>query len=140
MSLTPGMTHQWNRNSSYAPSIAGGQGAYAPSIAPSERSNIGMASRYRPVSIVGDSARPANNRASTFTSSTFQPWTQNNEQGGLSLGNANTISRPASGSGLGQEPFTPDDEDDDQGWADMKKKRDKKKGLWKMKKHEKGSA
>jgi hypothetical protein len=140
MSLTPGMTNQWNRNSSYATSIAGGQGDYAPSIAPSERSNVGMASRYRPVSIVGESVKPAYNRASTFTSSTFQPWTQNNEQGRLSPSNTNTTIRPTSGSGLGQKPSTPDDEDDDQGWADMKKKRDKKKGLWKMKKHDKSDA
>jgi hypothetical protein len=134
MSLTPAMTAQWNRNSSYAPSLGGGQ-AYAPSIAPSERSNIGMASRYRPVSIAPDLARPANDRASTFTSGTFSPWLKN-DQGRLSPSNTNTTVRPNS-SGLGQKPATTDDEDDDQGWADMKKKRDKKKGLWRTKKGEK---
>jgi hypothetical protein len=137
MSLTPGMTSQWNRNSSYSPSMAGGQGGYAPSIAPSERNTVGMASRYRPVSIVAESIQAPDNRASTFTSSTFQPWTQDIEQGRLSPSNTNTTIRPPSNSGLGRQVRTADDEDDDQGWADMKKKRDKKKGMWKMKKSEK---
>ncbi|SLM36937.1 hypothetical protein LPUS_06655 [Lasallia pustulata] len=59
--LDPPMSAQWpqqrgvSRNSSYGPStMAGASGAaayaYPPSIAPSERSNVGMPSRYRPVS------------------------------------------------------------------------------------------
>ncbi len=137
MSLTPGMTNQWTRNSSYAPSMAGGQVGYAPSIAPSERNTIGMASRYRPVSTVAESIQAPNNRSSTFTSSTFQPFPQHGEQGRLSPSNTNTTIRPPSNSGMGREAHTPDDEDDDQGWADMKKKRDKKTGMWRMKKSEK---
>jgi hypothetical protein len=139
MSLTPGLGNQWNRNSSYAPSMAGGQGGgYAPSIAPSERNTIGMASRYRPVSTIGESVKAPNDRSSTFTSSTFQPWAQNSEPGRLSPSNTNTTIRPASTSGLGGKALSPEEEDDDQGWAEMKKKRDKKKGMWKMKKSEKG--
>ena len=122
MSLTPEMTGQWNRNSSYAPSLA-----------PSERNTIGMASRYRPVSIVPDSNKSVNDRASTFTFGTPHQWSQNNEQGRLSPSNTNTTVRPTSISALGKSSATPDDEDDDQGWADMKKKRDKKKSMWKMK-------
>jgi hypothetical protein len=138
MSLTPGTTSQWNRNSSYAPSMAGGQGGYAPSIAPSERNTIGMASRYRPVSIA-ESNKPTNDRASTFTSGAYQRWTQNNEQGRLSPSNTNTTVRPTSTSALGQKPVRADDEDDDQGWADMKKKRDRKKGMWRLKRSEKSA-
>jgi hypothetical protein len=137
MSLIPEVTSQWNRNSSYTPSVAGGQGGYSPSIAPSERNNIGMASRYRPVSIVAEPIKPGSPRSSAVTSGTFQPWTQDNEQGRLSPSNTNTTIRPSSGSGLGETAVTADDEDDDQGWADMKKKRDKKRGMWKMKRSEK---
>jgi hypothetical protein len=140
MSLTPGMTSQWNRNSSYSPSMAGGQGGYAPSIAPSERNTVGMASRYRPVSVVAESINSPSDRASTFTSGTFQQWTQNNEKGRLSPSHTNTTIRPPSNAGLAKQSRTPDDEDDDQGWADMKKKRDRKKGLWKMKKSEKSGS
>lgn len=134
MSLTPGMTNQWNRNSSYSPSMAGDQGGYAPSIAPSERNTIGMASRYRPVSIVAESIKQPDHRASTFTASTLHPWSQNGEPGRLSPSDTNTTIRPVSNSALGRKARTPDDEDDDQGWAEMKKRRDKKKGMWKMKK------
>jgi hypothetical protein len=139
MSLTPGLGNQWNRNSCYSPSMAGGQGGgYAPSIAPSERNTIGMASRYRPVSTIGESVKGPNDRSSTFTSSTFQPWAQNSEAGRLSPSNTNTTIRPSSTSGLGRKTLTAEEEDDDdQGWAEMKKKRDKKKGIWKMKKSEK---
>ena len=119
--------------------MAGGQGGYAPSIAPSERNTIGMASRYRPVAIVAESNKPNDDRASTFTSGAYQRWTQNNDQGRLSPSNTNTTVRPPSDSALGPKPVKPDDEDDDQGWADMKKKRDKKKGMWKMKRSEKSA-
>jgi hypothetical protein len=137
MSFTPGMASQWNRNSTYSPSMSGGQGGYAASIAPSERNTIGMASRYRPVSVVAESVKSPDNRASTFTSGTFQPGSQNSEQGRLSPSNTNTTIRPSSTSVLGQKGHTMDDDDDDQGWADMKKKREKKKGMWRMKKSEK---
>lgn len=127
MSLTPAMSNQWNRNSSYAPSLA-----------PSERNTIGMASRYRPVSIVADSNKSVHDRASTFTSATLQQWSPRNEQGRLSPSNTNTTVRAPSNSALGRSPAIPvDEEDDDQGWADLKKKRDKKKSLWKMKRSDK---
>lgn len=137
MSMAPGMGNQWNRKSTYAPSMTSGKAGYAPSIAPSERSTIGLASRYRPVSTIAESSKPPPNRASTFTSSTLLPWSEGDEQGRLSPSNTNITVRPPSSSGLGQKPTKADDEDDDQGWADMKRKRDKKKGMWKMKKSEK---
>lgn len=134
MSMTPGMSNQWNRNSSYAPSMAGGLAGYAPSIAPSERNTIGMASRYRPVSTMGEANNSGNDRASTFTTGAYQRWAQSNEPGRLSPGNINPTVRPTSTSVLGTQPVRADDEDDDQGWAEMKKKRDTKKGTWRMKK------
>ncbi|OJD27870.1 hypothetical protein ACJ73_00729 [Blastomyces percursus] len=70
----------WNNRQSFFPQehphLGPGLGAgYAPSVAPSERSNVGTASRYRPVSTMQQP--PQDNamvRSSTFTASTLRPW------------------------------------------------------------------
>ena len=138
-SLSPAMA-PWNRPPSYAPSMqvpAPGVGlGYTPSIAPSERSNVGLASRYRPVSIApADGIHPAAKRSSTFTSGTIQPSWMNGVTGRRSPGALSTIrsigGQPSPGRSNVKE--APDDDDDDQGWVEMKKKRDKKKSTWKMK-------
>ena len=84
MNLNPESPAQRNRNSSYLPSMStadltnAGVGAhtFTPSLAPSERNTIRMASRYRPVSVAVDMTtaapppqddRPAHTRASTFS-------------------------------------------------------------------------
>lgn len=70
MSMLDPNLPQWSRNSTFAPSIhiAPGPG-YTPSIAPSERSNVGMASRYRPVSTAPPPpTHDTSRRTSTFTS------------------------------------------------------------------------
>jgi hypothetical protein len=133
--LSPNMA-PWNRPPSFAPSVHGGVGGqgYAASIAPSERSNVGMASRYRPVSMAAESIQRPPNRSSTFTSGTFKSWA-NGEVGKQSPSMA-TIRPVNSGGKKASAP--PDDEDDDQGWAEMKKKRDQKKSTWKMKKGHNG--
>jgi hypothetical protein len=65
----------------YAPSVhnlqAGPGAGYTPSIAPSERSNIGMPSRYRPVSTMNpDNAMMSGGRSQSMTSSlTLQAFT-----------------------------------------------------------------
>lgn len=125
--LDPTMS-QWNRSSTFAPSVrgpAGGQG-YTASIAPSERSNIGLAPRYRPVSTVPD---PVYKRASTFTSGSFHPW---NDQHSKQSSSA-TIRPIDTKTGKAGS-----DDDDDEAWAEMKKKRDKKKSTWKSKKGSNG--
>jgi hypothetical protein len=138
-SLSPGMA-PWNRPPSFAPSMqtpAPGVGpGYTPSIAPSERSNVGLARRYRPVSIApADGIQPASKRSSTFTSATFQPSWMTGVTGRKSPGALSTIrsigGQPSPGKPNVKE--APDDEDDDQGWVEMKKTRDKKKSTWKMK-------
>ncbi|GAB1311200.1 hypothetical protein MFIFM68171_01410 [Madurella fahalii] len=97
----------------YAPSIRiqGGAG-YAPSIAPSERSNIGLPGRYRPVSHV-PAAQPAlpghMRKSSTMSGAIQQP----------------SISVTQSGSAS--------DDDDEEGWEAMKAKREKKKSMWRSK-------
>ncbi|KAI1310411.1 hypothetical protein F5Y03DRAFT_382672 [Xylaria venustula] len=96
----------------FGPSIHIQGGGYAPSIAPSERSNIGLPGRYRPVSSVGFEQ---SGRTSTM----------------------GAIPRPPSN--LHAESIVPsvakdDEDDDDEGWAAMKAKREKKKSLWRSKK------
>ncbi|CRG89845.1 hypothetical protein PISL3812_06884 [Talaromyces islandicus] len=152
--LDPATMSRWNLNrpASVQPDVTGRPGTpqgvhvYAPSIAPSERSNVGMASRYRPVSTVGqDSHMP---RTSTLTS-TLKPWNNENQRpvsltppassqasNRKSTSMATITVRPVSGQGQHSlaNKAGPDDDDDDEGWADMKKKREKKKSSWKMKK------
>ncbi|KAI1202033.1 hypothetical protein F5X97DRAFT_251279 [Nemania serpens] len=97
----------------YVPSIHIQGGGYAPSIAPSERSNIGLPGRYRPVSSIG---LDKSGRTSTMMSAAI-PHVHSKLQ---------TESKVTS--------VTNDDDDDDEGWAAMKAKRDQKKSLWRSKK------
>ncbi|KAI0176428.1 hypothetical protein GGR52DRAFT_579789 [Hypoxylon sp. FL1284] len=93
----------------YAPSIHAQGLGYTPSIAPSERSNIGLPGRYRPVSsaIMLDSGR-----ASVIppTHSKLQTETR-----------VSPVAKE-------------DDDDDEQGWEAMKAKREKKRSMWRSKK------
>ncbi|KAJ5180448.1 hypothetical protein N7492_003658 [Penicillium capsulatum] len=119
--------------------------SYAPSIAPSERSNMGLASRYRPVSVM--QGEPG---AGHYVSSpSSMPWGDENQPTHLSPAQAHaqmpksstlaTVTvRPVSrasqaGMGTRQPQARSDDEDDDEAWADMAKKREKKKSTWKSK-------
>jgi hypothetical protein len=150
--LDPNMS-RWNLNRplSMAPDFGNRprttQGAgYTPSIAPSERSNVGLASRYRPVSTVIQ--EPAlSNRSSTFTASTLKPWNEENQRPsfGGSPGVADRKStlatvtvRPVSfldsqvPIASSKPRVSPEsDDDDDEGWAEMMKQREKKKTNWK---------
>lgn len=108
----------WMQNghsSMYAPSMLN-HGGYAPSIAPSERSNIGLPGRYRPVS----QAPVADNksRASTM-SGALSGWESKNSTATIKVvKKAGNVS----------------DEDDEEGWEEMAKKREKKKSKWRSKK------
>ncbi|KAJ5806220.1 uncharacterized protein N7503_003822 [Penicillium pulvis] len=136
------------RTGSPMPNLSGGpyhqtSPGYAPSIAPSERSNAGLSSRYRPVSALpGD----LNHHASPLQKS----WNDENRPNSHlpmskstgSLPKTTSIAtvtiRPDSqssqaGPGIRKVQNASDDEDDDEAWADMMKKRDKKKSSWKMK-------
>jgi hypothetical protein len=108
-----------NRNTMYTPSIQ--IGGYTPSIAPSERSNVGLPGRYRPVSHY-----PGADNKSTRTASmsgALQNWDQ--EKQGPTV---KVVKKSAN----------VDDEDDEEGWEAMKKKREKKKSIWKSKKDDNG--
>ncbi|KAI0869385.1 hypothetical protein GGS24DRAFT_512106 [Hypoxylon argillaceum] len=98
----------------YIPAIQVQGGGYAPSIAPSERSNIGLPGRYRPVSSI-----TFDKPGRTSTMSAAIPAVHSKLQV------ESTIS-----------PITKDDDDDDdEGWAAMKAKREQKKSLWRSKKN-----
>lgn len=123
--LTPGMGQAWHNSSPAVPQLNLGS-VYAPSIAPSERSNVGLASRYRPVSTISQQPEPQrpdwNKRASTFSSATFRPWTNENGPAKSPMSTVRVI------------PQANDDEDDEQGWAEMKAKKEKKQRTWKLRK------
>ncbi|KAF3762308.1 hypothetical protein M406DRAFT_341546 [Cryphonectria parasitica EP155] len=106
----------------YAGSIRG-QG-YAPSIAPSERSNIGLPGRYRPVSHMpaASTTTPDLNRKS-YMSGAMNSLGENKMP--------NTDDKRSSKRSLKKEEA---DDDDDEGWAAMQAKRDQKKSTWRLRK------
>lgn len=124
----------------YAPSannLQAGPGAgYTPSIAPSERSNIGMPSRYRPVSTMNaDGAMMSGGRSQSMTSSmTLQAFTnpaQQQQQQPEEQAKNNTIrviDKPKGAPRMVARAV--DDEDEDQGWSEMAKKRSERKWKW----------
>lgn len=93
------------------------QGAYAASIAPSERSNIGLPGRYRPVSQVLPQAQQ-HPKGPSGLSNTFNGWEDKD------AATINAVKKTGNVS----------DDDEDEGWEEMKKKREKNKSLWRTKK------
>lgn len=133
------------RTGSPMPNLSGNafrpQTGYASSIAPSERSNAGLAPRYRPVSVMQAESNYAT------ASPTNKPFGDENLHPSMATPHAHipkshlatvTVrpmsrnSRPGTGLG-GRKPGSDEEEDDDEAWADMMKKRDKKKSNWKLK-------
>lgn len=105
----------------YAPSVRAQGAGYAPSIAPSERSNVGLPGRYRPVSQVPPLPLDHTKRSSTMPGA---------------LGGWGDVVKPAKAApALGKKSDSAEEEDDEEeGWEAMKAKRDKKKSLWRTKK------
>lgn len=142
-----GWQPQDNNRNSVVPSMMSGalggtNSGYTASIAPSERSNVGMPSRYRPVSIApaDEHAQKSAAKTSTFTSGMLQP--------GVSGGNSR-LSTPGDRQSkpslrtVSQTPprkSTASDDDDEEGWEEMKKKRETKKSMWRMNKQRDDSA
>ncbi|KAF4122503.1 Conserved hypothetical, protein [Geosmithia morbida] len=120
---------------------------YTPSIAPSERSNVGLPGRYRPVSQAGGAP---NGRANTpnglggahnvsFSGGLGAPPTSSHMRGPslptLSLSSyddTNSKSTIRVTSQLATK--TSSDEDDDEGWEAMQAKKEARKSRWRMKK------
>jgi hypothetical protein len=85
---------------------------YAPSLAPSERSNVGHPGRYRPVSVFRE--RGEASRTSTMSGAQPDGWNENLRTEAPKV--------------------QPEDEDEEQqAWEKMKAKRDKKRSLWRDK-------
>lgn len=115
--LEPNAAPWMQHGSQYAPSLRAQGNGYAPSIAPSERSNVGLPGRYRPVS-QAPPVRDSFARTSTM-SGALPNWETKN--GGATI-------RAVKKSG------NVSDEDDEEGWEEMAKKREKKKSIWRIKK------
>ncbi|EFW98797.1 hypothetical protein CMQ_4649 [Grosmannia clavigera kw1407] len=129
-------------NSGLAPSIRlQGANGYAPSIAPSERSNVGLPGRYRPVSHMASASQPIDMPKPLTVPGTLGV--------GAADGIASESSTPGTASPAGwdqsrkhinRSPLNNsstadgDDDDDEEGWAAMKAEREKKISLWKTKK------
>ena len=124
--MNPSLAPAWQTRKSAAPSMMSGalgpqQGSrsYTPSIAPSERSNIGMPSRYRPVSIppIDEGSRPGSSMGMSAAGG--------ERRNGVQTSTIKTVRKAAS------------DDDDDEGWEEMKAKRDQKKSGWRFRKERK---
>jgi hypothetical protein len=119
----------------YAPSVhnlqAGPGAGYTPSIAPSERSNIGMPSRYRPVSTMnGDNAMMSGGRSQSMTSSlTLQAFTNPQQRPEEQRNTIRVIDKPKGAPRIVSRAVEPE-EDEDQGWSEMAKKRSERKWKW----------
>ncbi|KAI9650299.1 hypothetical protein NHQ30_000312 [Ciborinia camelliae] len=114
-----GMPWMQQQQGGYALSIHAQGNGYAPSIAPSERSNVGLPGRYRPVSQIP--ITDAKSRSSTMSGAL----------GGWETKHASTTIKTV-------QIVDNDDEDDEEGWAEMKKKREQKRSMWKSKKDTSG--
>jgi hypothetical protein len=122
MSMIQPSSSSFIQHPGYAGSIRGGPApGYTPSIAPSERSNVGLPGRYRPVTQSPAAPVPGQHqRASTMS-------------GGLSLARWEE-SKNKSTMNVVTKAGAASDDDDDEGWENMKAKREKKRSLWKSKK------
>lgn len=126
--MNPDLSPQWPPRNTGAPSMMSGalgpQG-YTPSIAPSERSNIGQPSRYRPVSIapIDEHSRPVSRSSNKLL--------------GPGAGyRKSTITVSSGRKSTSPVPLrkVPSDDDDEEGWQEMKKKREQKASTWRTKK------
>ena len=134
--ISPSTGQQWAAKGNVrltAPSVmtgALGNQGYTPSIAPSERSNVGMPSRYRPVSIAPtDEVLRPTSRMSTFTSGRFPA--QPDRRSGISptIGPVQPSKQPSR-----RQNRSTSDDDDDEGWEEMRSKREQVKQSRKSKK------
>ncbi|CAM1507131.1 Fc.00g067720.m01.CDS01 [Cosmosporella sp. VM-42] len=120
MSMVQPSSASFIQQPGYAGSIRASGMGYAPSIAPSERSNIGLPGRYRPVSQAPSALMPDNHRrTNTMSGALSHRWDENKAKSTI-----NVVSKAGEGS----------DDDDEEGWEAMKAKRDKKRTMWKSKK------
>jgi hypothetical protein len=125
--LNPNIATQWAARdqrmsiaASFAPNMRGidtQNKSRPPSIAPSERSNIGMAPRYRPVSMApSDMVAPMDRAATPLSMAPLD------DKPGVRV-TVQAVQRPA------VLAASDDDDDDEEAWAEMTRKREEKKAL-----------
>ena len=116
--------------------LGGPDSGYTASIAPSERSNIGMPSRYRPVSIApaDEHAQRATSRTSTLTSGMLQQGVSGRNSRISSPGDRQSKPSMRAISQTPPRKSTASDDDDEEGWEEMNRKREKKKSMWRKNK------
>lgn len=146
-SVYGGGMHSSSANSVYA--LQPPQGGYAPSLAPSERSNVGQPNRYRPVTSGSNQQQSQNSRTSTMSQQTVQGSAMKAKPSKSNLKSTSSdtlrnavnapttikaVNKPKHGGRVGA-----DEENDDEGWADMAKKKEQRKSKWKLKKPTYGS-
>ena len=121
----------------YAPSgmnMGNGLGpGYSPSIAPSERSNVGQPSRYRPITTGNDGSGRSQSMTSSLTLQALgnrQPSPETPvpaiRQQSQSKSTIRMIDKQRGTPKVMTKPVAAD-EDDEEGWAEMRKKREDKK-------------
>lgn len=112
----------------YAGSIRAQGDGYAPSLAPSERSNVGLPGRYRPVSHIpmASGTTPDHIRTSTM-SGTLSPFSESQTVRAVN-------SSPSKTSSVNKSARVEADDDEEEGWAAMKAKRDNRKSTWRIRK------
>lgn len=127
MSMIQPNTSSAYLNSGYGPPHGQGAG-YTPSIAPSERSNVGLPGRYRPVSQASGSVvgQPMHQRPASMSGELSLSQTDDSKS-------RSTIKAAIRGIGKGKAKAEPE-EDDDEGWQAMRAKREQKKSRWRRKK------
>jgi hypothetical protein len=118
MSMVQPNTGSFGQQTGYAPSFHSPSPGYTPSIAPSERSNVGLPGRYRPVSQATGSFTAQHSRSNTMSGALSQV------DGDRKQPSIKVVPKTGGGS----------DDDDEEGWEAMKAKRDKKRSMWKTKK------
>lgn len=122
MSMVQPSSASFVQHPGYAGSSMGMGMGYAPSIAPSERSNVGLPGRYRPVSQAPSALLPVSDnhrRTNTMSGALSNRWDESKAKPTI-----NVVSRAGGAS----------DDDEEEGWEAMKAKREKKRSLWKNKK------
>lgn len=122
---------------------------YAASIAPSERSNVGQPSRYRPVTPSHSGNSSANgsrtNTMSFASARSSNGWSSPRQRsrsphkldlpgqglGAVPSSTIKAINKPKVGAGAGAGS---DGDEDDEAWAAVKKRREERKSRWAMRK------
>ncbi|KAL9051961.1 MAG: hypothetical protein Q9162_005684 [Coniocarpon cinnabarinum] len=107
---------------------------YTPSIAPSERSVVGQPSRYRPVTPGATMNPDRDSRTSSISQQTVQALRTERSQSRLRQSTRPEPPKSALKSSQRPKPAAVDDDDDDEGWAEMQKQRSARQNRWRQNK------